>query len=50
MFCKKCGTELNPEARFCKKCGTLVSTTKPISEIAPASSTGSACCPNTAVR
>jgi WD40 repeat protein len=21
MFCKKCGTQLNPEARFCKKCG-----------------------------
>lgn len=21
MFCKKCGTPLNPEARFCKKCG-----------------------------
>jgi len=24
MFCKKCGTQLNPEARFCKKCGTAV--------------------------
>lgn len=22
MFCKKCGTPLNPEVRFCKKCGT----------------------------
>lgn len=24
MFCKKCGTQLNPEARFCKKCGVAI--------------------------
>lgn len=32
MFCKKCGTQLNPEGRFCKKCGT------PMASAAPAAS------------
>ncbi len=26
MFCKKCGTPLNPSVRFCKKCGAAVIT------------------------
>lgn len=25
LFCRECGTKLNPEARFCSECGTAVS-------------------------
>ena len=28
MFCKKCGTKLNNNAKFCKRCGTLIRMSK----------------------
>jgi len=37
MFCKKCGTQLNPEARFCKKCGTELTPANSISAVSPQS-------------
>lgn len=33
MFCKKCGTTLNPDVRFCKKCGTPVSAASAPTEV-----------------
>lgn len=35
MFCKKCGTQLHPQARFCKKCGAAVSATRPVADFQP---------------
>lgn len=29
MFCPKCGTQLDPNARFCAACGAAVSSTPP---------------------
>lgn len=32
MYCRKCGTELAPDAKFCKKCGTAVRDPFPAAE------------------
>ena len=42
MYCRKCGTELAPDAKFCKKCGTAVRDGGPSPAAEPAGETNPA--------
>jgi hypothetical protein len=33
MFCRKCGTQLKPEAKFCKQCGNPVAAAQPLPSV-----------------
>lgn len=37
MFCRKCGSQLKPEAKFCKQCGNPVASAQPQPVVPPSS-------------